>query len=211
MDGPLRRVVVWLMLKGHMQAFCWDQVYDGYGDHIKDILYIMTTMHQKDFVFDPHVNDHIIAEFKEQMVAAGHITERVTLIPELKCRSNLRSSMIDNTPDIACVAFTAFSTFFLLNVLDIEDWDGLQTDARKSQQIDQRFWQSCRIGYANFEKRMLDMIDMNMKAGKAIWICPELQACHVNINDVYLIAVDKAGAREKLTYDWDAGWTSTRM
>ena len=39
-------------------------------------------------------------------------------------------------------------------------------------------------------------------------ICPELQAHHVNINDVHLMTVDTDGNMKKLTYDWDTDWTT---
>jgi hypothetical protein len=199
----LRRVVVWIMLKGHMEAFCWDTLFDNEGECVKDILYIMTTIEQRKFDLDNEIHDHIITEFKDQMLAAGYITQDAVSIPELKCRAELRASMIKNTPDVACVGFTAFATFFLLHVLDIEDWDG--------RQIDKRFWEYCRAGYASFERGMMSMLKTYIRKKKAIWICPGLEAHHVNINDVYLMAVSRTGEVEKLTYDWEDGWCTDPM
>ena len=199
----LRRIVVWIMLKGHMQSFCWDTIYDGSGERVRDILYIVTTTPQKNFVWDINIHDNIIAAFQKQMVKAGLLSGNVTLIPELKCRARLRRSMIDNTPDIACVTFTGFATFFLMNVSDITNWDG--------RQIDSRFWDYCRCGYASFENKLIALLKAYIRDNKAIWICPELQAHHVNINDVYLMSVDLNGDKEKLTYDWDRGWQTSPM
>lgn len=201
--NPIRRIVVWIMLKGHMEAFCWDQLYDDVNEVVCDVLYIMTNMSQEDFAFDTHIHEHITEAFKKALKAKGLIDDEAKVIYDLKCARNLRRSMITNTEDIACVMFTAFSTLILSTVLDIQEWDG--------EEIDKRFWNFCRAGYAKFEKELIEIIERLTSEDKAIWICPNLRHKHVNIKDVHLITVDRGNVKRKLTYDWNNYWTESAL
>lgn len=197
-DNKLRRIVVWMLLKGHFEAFCWDQLYDSEGVAIKDILFIMSTMPQNEFELDEAIHQHIITAFKKVMMSNHYISQNAQEIPDLACQPNLQISIRKQPADVACVLFTTFATLLLCTVQDIEKWDG--------KQIDNRFWDYCRAGYAKFEQKLVVQLQTLIASGHAIWISPELQKKHVNIKEVYLITVDTEGVKRKMVYNWTTGW-----
>jgi hypothetical protein len=200
---PLRRIVVWIMLKGHMEAFVWDQIYNEKEEIIHNVLFMMTTMPQKLYYFDEEIHSKLLNSFKKAMIKAELIDQRARLIIDLKCSPNLRKSMIKHTEDIACVMFTGFATLLLSTVLNFEEWAG--------DDIDKEFWDFCRVLYANQEKEFIPKTASFIAGLKALWICPAMSSKHVNINDVHLITVDKDFNKLKYSYNWDNGWTESRL
>jgi hypothetical protein len=160
----------------------------------------MSTITQEEFAFDPEINETIINEFERQLKAKELIEGTPHKITNLQCTSHLQRSMISNTKDIACVFFTGFMTFILSTVVHIEAWDG--------NDIQKPFWDFCRTAYANYEHGFIHTLQEFIRSGHAIWICPAMQHKHVNIKDVYLMAVSAEGVIRKLTYDWDSGWVA---
>jgi hypothetical protein len=199
---PLRRIVVLLLEKGHFELFGWDRLYDETGAFVKDVLYIMSTMLGGNFTMDTKIHEKITGEFKRAMIGRGMIDDKVKTISDLKCREKYRETVM-YADDVWCVLATGFSLLLLANVVDIENWNAAN--------LDKSFWEYSRSGYAKFESGLITKITDTVNGGGRIWISPALQAKHVNIDDVYLIAADKHDNKSKLTFDWDSGWNQVAL
>jgi hypothetical protein len=91
----------------------------------------------------------------------------------------------------------------LATVVDFEAWDA--TDLRRS------FWDFCRSMYDTYEQGMINIITPIITAGDPLWICPAMQAAHVNIKEVYLFTIDGNGLKFKLEFNKTTGWNKTLM
>jgi hypothetical protein len=199
-NKPVRRIVVWILEAGHIEAFCWDRRYSPDGVAVEDILYMVSTMHQSDFDRDPNIHDNVLREFKHAMVQRQLIALNTRTISDLLCREKLRNSILPYE-DFWCVLSTAFNVCLLSQVVDMEVWDG--------SDIPSDIWNFCYSLYSKFENEMAIKFKDLVSDGKtALWICPALLSKHLNINDVHLLVVNvENNTKQKLSFHWTNFWT----
>jgi hypothetical protein len=198
-DGePLRRIVVWYLLKGHFEAFGWDQKYDhNDGTVVQNVLYILSTDKQREFELDVKVHDKIIAEFAKALIKQEFITQLNTvMIPDLRCTNNL-CCISEQYTDVNCVFFTGSLSLILRTVFDIQNWD--------ARQITVDFWSFCRAKYNQFEAGLIEKLQCSVDTGDTVWICSALSATNININEVHLTTITE-GLKKKIEYKWKTGW-----
>jgi len=200
---PLRRIMVWLLERSHFEQFGWDTLYDSDGRVIRHILFMVSTVPGKDLWNNPHGHERILEEFKKKLIDGHYISDENTkLIYDLKCSPALRES-VNRFDDIWCVLFAGFSTPILANVFDIEKWDG-------GNGMDADYWNFCRAGYHRFEKGLINKIASITKNGNnTLWMCPEVEAKHLNIKDVYLLKGTNGQSQNKIEFSWLSGWQET--
>lgn len=195
---PLKRIVVWLLLKGHFEAFCWDQKYAHDESVVQNVLYIFSTVREQYFRLDTKVHTTIIQEFKTAMINAGIITDSNTLtISDLECADVLRESTLTFV-DLYCVLFTGFSSLILTTVFDIVNWSG--------EGITPLFWDFCRAKYAEFEFGLIETLqDLVIERRNPVWICSALSETNVDINKIHLTTISE-GVNKRIEFNWNSGW-----
>jgi hypothetical protein len=161
----------------------------------------MSMIDSDDFKKDPNIHNTIIHEFQDQLFRKSFIGAGNTrIIPDLSCRK-LFVDTVMCYKDIWCVLFTGFSMTILSTVFDIEGWNG--------DGIEKGLWEFCRAGYAKYENGLIAKLQDITNKNQPIWICPEMKAKQLKINDVHLVTYDEKNVKSTLTFDWNTGWCQT--
>jgi hypothetical protein len=184
---PVRRVCVWLKLRGHVCMLVFELTATERTCFSVDTLPAdaFTAAILKAFVKcvgDQWSTKAILKEFFER---EGRTWSEVKLPPALAPKISVEH--IPLAEDMTCVSFMARCTIYLSMVNSSKQKASVHQFSQAVGMISER------AAYDEFENSLFNFIRDALAGGKTVWLSP-MNASFVNINDIYLVRVDRAMA-----------------